>query len=134
MVRRLQQDASLQTRAALRSKRWNQICNRVKKGSLWPLFFFYMYISLMSYIDGYKDIERIEQDMLPNEKEAFSLGYIAALQGVIEDINETKVRISTVLMDGPENEQHRRQLHTRLKLLDLFESKYMRRVQRLEQE
>lgn len=88
----------------------------------------------MSFAD--KHIEITTEGMDPSEQRAFDLGYIAAIQSFVEEIQHTKVNISTTMLNELDELTAKRklELQSRLALLDVYSEHYGKRLERLAKE
>lgn len=68
------------------------------------------------------------------ERAIFDKGYLAALKGVLEQISESKIKLYNRVLEADEedNSEVKRQLLSRIKVLDVYEKHYNRRVKVLE--
>lgn len=85
-----------------------------------------------SYEDRPYDIEKWLETLTDKERELFDRGYITALNGVLEHMVEIKNTLLSKSLDLEDNLHLKRQLLSRVHILDVMEKHYRKRVKVLE--
>lgn len=81
----------------------------------------------MSLLDRHIDIEKLTETMTDSEKRAYELGRIQSVQTLLNELGQSKVNISSTLLDRQEegilSAGDKLELQSRLHILDVY-SKY----------
>lgn len=86
-----------------------------------------------TYKDKPIDIERWVETLSDKERELFDKGYLTALHGVLEMFVDTKqTLLEKVIVLNKDQDDLRKQLLSRVHILDVLEKGYERRVRNLE--
>lgn len=68
-----------------------------------------------------------------NEQGIFKKGYITCLHKLLEQISDSKFKISNKMLDS-ESERQKELLQSRLHILDIYEEHYMKIAEQMQQE
>lgn len=81
------------------------------------------------YKDNPHEIEEWLQQLPDDEQSIFDLGYICALEGLLEQIVDSKIKIWNKMMGASKREESH--LQSRIYILDIYEKHFQRRIDRI---
>lgn len=80
------------------------------------------------YKDNPMEIEKWIRTLSSDELVIFDMGYICALEGLLEQITESKHKIWDKIMRNPKAKD---ELESRIHILDIYETHFQKRINRI---